>query len=459
MKFSYIVDDEPLLENIDIDFSNHRLVVITGVENIAFEIMGGIIAGLFPIKKEESFSQLEEIIKYFSGTLIVHNGKIPDLGLYIGADPDRHILFSRVKEEIYAQLGFNINAAEVINRFGLGESFLDRKIITLSGGEKVKVALSILFSKKTECIVLHGVLPWLDINGRNVLMKEIERSLDNGIKIIILEQEIEIFKDLDTDFYYFNGKTIDKSTKENIIKQKMSLIRMIANVNKNIYSKDSNNKILSFKNVYFDYFLNKRNNLLLEDISFTLLNSRIYGLTGENGSGKSTIAKLITRILIPIRGSIIFEGKDLKKLSRMDIISKICYVGQFPERQLVYGDVDQYKQKSADSNNRLSIKLLDRFFSNDSSYPISTLNPLQLKLLLLFSSIKKNTRLIILDEPTWGVDIDGQMEIAKIIDFLIANIDGLTILLISHDREFLNVFSTDMLMLSNGKIEVARLKR
>ena len=456
MEFSYIVDKKPLLKNINLNFSQNRLTVITGVENVAFEILGGVISGLFPIEKEESFPQLEEMIKYFSGELIIHSGSMPESGLYIGADPDKHILFSKVKEEIYAQLGFNINSAEVINRFGLDETFLNRKIMTLSGGEKVKIALSILFSKKADCIVLHGVLPWLDINGKNIIMKEIERSLDKGIKVIILEQEIDNFQDLNTEFYYFDGETINMSNKNDILKKKGTLLRIIGDIKNNINSKNTSNKVLQFKNVYFDYSLKLSDNLLLEDMNFTLFASHIYGLTGENGSGKSTIARLITRILSPIKGNITFEEMELRKINRKDIINRVSYVGQFPERQLVYGDVDQYKEKSKSNNNELSLELLNEFFSSANSYPISTLSPLQLKLLLLFSSITKNSRLIILDEPTWGVDIDGQMKIAEVIDFLIGKVNGLTMFLISHDRGFLNEFSTSQLMLSHGKIKIEK---
>ena len=452
MEFSYVIEGRPFLENIKIDLSDDRLIVITGIENTAFEIMGGVIAGLFPVKKEENFSQLEEIVKYFSGEVIIHSGNLPKSGLYLGPDPDKHILFSKVKEEVFAQLGFQIDPVRVLNRFGLDASFINRKIMTLSGGEKVKVALSILFSKETDCIVLHGVLPWLDVNGKEILKNEIMESLNKGVKVIILEQEVDDFDDLYTNFYYFDGKTINKSNKKDILGHKKSLLNIISKVRKDVTSINSSDSMLDFKNVYFDYYPSKNNNLLLNNISFTFFNSRIYGLTGENGSGKSTIAKLITRILVPIKGDITFGNRDLKKISRNEIIKNICYVGQFPERQLVYGDIDQYRRKSKDIKNDLSINLLNKFFNTKSSYPISTLNPLQLKFLLLFSSISNDTKLIILDEPTWGVDINGQMEIAEVIGYLTKNIDGLTILLISHDREFLNEFSTNMLTLNKGKI-------
>lgn len=457
MEFTYLVDNKPLLKKIKLDFSRSRLIVVAGVENNAFEIMGGVIAGLFPIKKEETFSQLEEIVKYFSGALVVHNGEMPKSGLYIGADPDRHILFSKVREEIFAQLGFDIDPYEVIKRFGLKPSFLKRKIMTLSGGEKVKVALSIIFNKKADCIVLHGVLPWLDVNGKMILLDEIRRSLKKGVKILVLEQEVENFKDLDADFYYFDGFTISKSGLYDIRKRKKNLLKLVAGIKSGINmsksdSINSDDNLLTFKNVYFDYISKKGNSLLLNGVDFTLSNSRIYGLTGENGSGKSTIAKLITRILMPVEGKILLEDRDIKAINRQELIKRICYVSQFPERQLVYGDVEQYRHKAVDTGNGLSIELFNSFFDKNKSYPISTLTPLQLKMLLLFSSINMETRLLILDEPTWGVDIEGQIEIGRIIDFLIKRMERLSILLISHDHEFLDEFSTDTLILSNGKI-------
>ena len=55
----------------------------------------------------------------------------------------------------------------------------------------MKLALDIAFSKTVECIVLHGVLPWLDREGKDRLFDQIQKKISNGMIIVMLEQEIE----------------------------------------------------------------------------------------------------------------------------------------------------------------------------------------------------------------------------------------------------------------------------
>ncbi len=456
MKFSYTVDGSEVLKDIEIDFDSSFPVVITGVENFSLAILGGILSGLFPIEREESFPQIEHLMKYFSGELRIENGEKIDEGAYIGVDPDRHILFSTVSEEIKAQLGFEVDVCEILDTFGLDCAFKGRKILTLSGGEKVKLALSILFNKEAKNIVMHGVVPWLDQKGRDLLLKRIVQVQKRGKKIFIIDQKIELFKNINAKFYYFNGLTLKPFNSEHVrgikdeLKRKSYEVksRLSLSLDKNFDSFDS---VVEFKDVFFDYNRKAGDKNLIDGVNLTLIESYIYGLTGENGSGKSTLAKMIMRIVKPDRGEIYLGGKNLKNIRRTDILKYVCYVGQFPERQLVYGDVEQYRERSKSLKNDISVELLNRYFDQDRDYPISYLDPLQLKFLLLFSSIGKNTRLVILDEPTWGIDIDGQIKIVEAIGQIFNLIKSVSVVLISHDREFLSSLVHKTVLLKDGK--------
>ncbi len=459
MRFSYVVDNVEILKNIKIDLTNKVPVVITGVENTALGILGGVISGLFPIKREDTFPQIEHLMKYFSGTLKLYEESDRIDGAYLGPDPDKHILFSKVSEEIYAQLGFDVNINNVLGSFNLDPSFLSRKILTLSGGEKVKLILSIFFNKRSSVLVLHGVVPWLDEDGRKILVSKIVEARDKGKKIIMIEQNIEMFTDINPELYYFDGITLIEYKDEYIKNYRKELKDISSKLKSEILSKSvKKRQTVEFKNVYFDYSDSNRNRLL-NGINFIFESSTIYGLTGDNGTGKSTIARLLLRILKPKSGDIYLCNSNIKNINRSDILNSICYVGQFPERQLVYGSVEQYKQRSKDSENKLSYFFLNKYFKAGMSYPISFLDPLQLKFLLLFSSISEKTKVIILDEPTWGIDVRGHKSIVSAILEIYQHINEVTTILVSHDKGFLNNLVHKVVTLKDGKLKEEQITK
>ena len=103
MTFTYRVDENTLLKDIEIPLQQSSFVILTGVENQAFSLIGGIVAGLFPLSHDEQVPRLEELIRIFKGTLELKEGRLPDSTVYLGPDPEKHLLFSRVDEEVGAR--------------------------------------------------------------------------------------------------------------------------------------------------------------------------------------------------------------------------------------------------------------------------------------------------------------------------------------------------------------------
>ena len=293
MVFSYSVNNSELLKKISIPIKPGVLTLITGVENTSFGLIGGIISGLFPVEDKEVFPQLQELIKYFTGDLEIFEGSLPESSVYLGPDPEKHLLFSRVDEEIDAQTGEDPGL--ILSRFGLEGRFLRRKISTLSGGEKMKLALAIAFSKPEDCIVLHGIIPWLDKNGKNSLFRELRAKLDEGKSAVVFEQEIADIKNIAGNIFYFNGKKVidynpdyfaEKHSKTGDVAAMIGLAL--------VKDKTAPKEIIRFKSVRFGYRAEQDGDSVLENVDFTLYGSRIYSLVGDNGTGKSTLFKLIT---------------------------------------------------------------------------------------------------------------------------------------------------------------------
>lgn len=457
MKFSYQVNEKYLIRSAILPVFGGEICLITGVENASFSILGGIIAKLFPVNEKLEWPHLQALIENYTGKLTLEDGSLPNSTVYVGVDPDRHLLFSTVREEMLAQTGYFSDKNKILSTFGLDSSFLGRHISSLSGGEKMKVALAIAFSSSAECYVLHGVIPWLDKKGRGLLIEKIIEAKNKGSQVFLLEHENYPLRKVVNKIFEFDGSTVYK------IDDKMFYSRYLrdAQLEKSaqdlavaLHSSQNSKTILEFNKVTLrshPYSESKRTEPLLDQITFYLNEQSIYFLVGNNGAGKSTIAQLAFKVLKPDSGSVVFCGELLSNYSRRELIDLICYVGQFPERQITLGTIGQYRIKAQEENNAESLMLINKFLNLPDSFLISSLSYLQMKLLGLSTFVTKNTKLIILDEPTWGIDKWGQQAIFDILR-QISGFSNYALLIISHDLRFIRELNAKILFINNGDL-------
>jgi ABC-type Mn2+/Zn2+ transport system ATPase subunit len=386
MTFTYSLDDKPILEDIQIPLKPGTFIILTGVENQAFSLIGGIVAGMFPLGHDEQVPRLEELIRIFKGTLELSEGSLPGSTVYLGPDPEKHLLFSRIDEEVGVRSGLMERPESVLALFHLPQSFIERRISSLSGGEKMRLALAIAFSKRADCTVLHGVVPWLDGDGKECLIEEIEIARKNGRLVLLLEQEIDSLQKYADGVLFFDGQTLhdSKTAPPHRLGEQIQQVSQV--VKGQLSAKERDESAVEFKSVDFRYDGTGQEGFQLKNLSFELKGSRIYGLIGDNGTGKSTIANLILRLEKPMDGEIYLHGRPLGSMSRKDIMERVCYVSQFPEQHITLSSVQQYRQRMEKRGNTLSRDLLDRYFDRSRAYPLSILSPLELKILSLASS-------------------------------------------------------------------------
>jgi len=163
---------------------------------------------------------------------------------------------------------------------------------------------------------------------------------------------------------------------------------------------------------------------VLEDVSFALKQGTITTLVGPNGAGKTTIARLLLGLEAPTSGIVQNNSKKCAYVPQKLLINY-----DLPLTALNFLELFSGHYKQLDMNK----KLLE--FSNISTLknePIINLSGGQLQRLMLVSAIQKSPELLVLDEPTQGLDIDGQEEFYSIIEELKKN-NNTTVFIISHD--------------------------
>jgi ABC-type multidrug transport system ATPase subunit len=313
----------------------------------------------------------------------------------------------------------------------------------------MKLALAIAFFRNTDCIVLHGVVPWLDSGGKKSLIERIENAKSVGGCVVMLEQETALLERYADIYLYFDGKTLVSGYSGNrnrISQRNASVFESL----KRTTRKGRAGAIVEFKGVQFHYELMHTDGFHLTELSFQLCGSHIYGLVGDNGTGKSTIAKLILRLETPQKGEICLYGFDLKNLKRENLMRRVCYIGQFPEQHLTLSSVEQYRHRAERNRNRVSKMLLEQCFDPEGTYPLAQLTPLELKMLSLAAFVSCDTRLIIIDEPTWGIDAEGLGTLFGIVIQIAELLENVAILIISHDQQLIESLDADVFLLREG---------
>lgn len=197
---------------------------------------------------------------------------------------------------------------------------------------------------------------------------------------------------------------------------------------------------------------------LIHGISLSIEDGEFVALTGENGAGKSTFSKLLAGILKPSNGKICVNGTDTKKAKNSVLAKNTGFLFQNPDRQLctyTVRDEIAFGQKALKTGTEEEIskrteKIIERFGFNPDEAPFS-LSRGQRQRLALASIIAVEPKVMILDEPTTGLDYKECMEIMSAVKEL--NKNGTTVIMVCHDMELVLDFARRMIVLANGKIE------
>lgn len=217
------------------------------------------------------------------------------------------------------------------------------------------------------------------------------------------------------------------------------------------------NGTIEFKDVTFTYPGNKVPTL--KNVSFTIRKGERVGIIGTNGSGKTTIEKLILNIYQPDSGFISIDNIDVREIDPADLRKQIAYVPQ--ETTLFRGTVRSnivYKKQTVNDQRILEasrIGLVDQFVKNHPmgyDMPIGEqgygLSGGQKRALTIAQAFIEKTPIILLDEPTNSMD--NTME-NLFIQRIQKEIQGKTTLIISHKFNLMSLVDR-LILLENGKI-------
>lgn len=202
---------------------------------------------------------------------------------------------------------------------------------------------------------------------------------------------------------------------------------------------------------------------LLSDIKFELMKRRIYTILGENGTGKSTLIKSLTSLLgeqqYVVKGDVYFEDKNVFSFSGEELrnfrLNKIRYV--FQDAANSFDPLKKFEYYFANSNStKDKIDDMLRYFLLPDYDKLSVLYPYEVsggmaQRISIVLAFLANPDLIILDEPTTGIDYAiSNLLLIKLKEYKEKR-NG-TVLIVTHDMKFTETVSDEIAVLSGGRL-------
>lgn len=201
---------------------------------------------------------------------------------------------------------------------------------------------------------------------------------------------------------------------------------------------------------------------VLQDISFCIKPREFVGIIGATGSGKSTLIQHLNGIITPQKGAVYYDKEDInhKDYDRIALRSRVGMVFQYPEYQLFentvledvkFGPKNQGlndKEASIRAYSALELLSFPRHLVNQSPFDLSGG---QKRIAAIAGVLAMKPEVIILDEPTAGLDPRGRKDILDILKRLREE-TGTTVVLVSHSMEEVAEYVDRLLVLDKGRL-------
>ena len=199
----------------------------------------------------------------------------------------------------------------------------------------------------------------------------------------------------------------------------------------------------------------------LKNINLVIPDGQFMGIIGHTGSGKSTLIQHFNALIRPTSGTIVYNGEDIweEKYDRRKLRSEVGLVFQYPEHQLFESDVlsdvcfgpmnQGLSREEAEKEARKALAHVgfkEEYFSK-SPFELSGG---QKKRVAIAGVLAMNPKILILDEPTAGLDPKGRDDILDQIQ-LLHKMRGITIILVSHSMEDIAKYVERLVVMNHGE--------
>lgn len=216
--------------------------------------------------------------------------------------------------------------------------------------------------------------------------------------------------------------------------------------------------VIKIKNLNFGY----NEKLILNDINLRVESGDFLAISGQNGSGKTTLIKILTGELKKQSGEIIILGQPIEKI---DDFRRLGYVPQLSESKDItfpltcfeyvilnlYREFNIFKRPTKEAIRKTNDIFRRLNIENLKDRPFNKLSGGQQQRVMIARAMVANPEILILDEPTVGIDQKSKVEFLDILGHLNKK-HGITILIISHEMDLIDDFVSKTMVLKEGRL-------
>jgi len=204
------------------------------------------------------------------------------------------------------------------------------------------------------------------------------------------------------------------------------------------------------------------NTIIIDELHLKIPKGEITVFIGGNGCGKSTLLRSLARLLKPLSGAVLLEGKEINKLSTREVAKKLAILPQSPSApegltvlQLVkqgrYPYQNWFKQWSEDDEKKVKFALEVTGMRELSERQVDSLSGGQRQRAWIAMTLAQDTDIILLDEPTTFLDMTHQIEILDLL-FELNEKEKRTIVMVLHDLNLACRYAHHIVAIRDKKI-------
>ena len=501
LSFSYPNRCDKALENINFTVNQGEFVLLCGKSGCGKTTLLRLLKSSLAPHGEISGSI------YFKGKpLAEHDTKeqASNIG-FVMQNPDNQIVTDKVWHELafgleslgYKQTEIRTRVSEMASFFGI-QTWFYKKVTELSGGQKQLLNLASVMAMQPSVLILDEPTSQLDPIAAGEFLKTLEKiNRELGVAVILTEHRLEdAFQMADRVIVMDNGKIIAdeaprevgkilKSKNHDMYKALPTPMRVHGDVENDLpcpltvrdgrcwleeYSKENildptvipcdelkenSDIVIEIKDAYFRY--EKEQPDVVKGFNLTIHKGELVCLVGGNGTGKTTALSLISGLNTPYRGQVKIKGQNISKIKNL-YDGLLGVLPQNPQsvfvKKTVYLDLmeilsDKKLSKEEKEQKVQNISVLCRIEDLLESHPYDLSGGEQQRAALA-KILLTEPEILLLDEPTKGMDAHFKEEFADILLDLKAN--GVTVLMVSHDIEFCAEFADRCALVFDGSI-------
>lgn len=499
VNFKYPGQKENTLNNLSLEINEGTFLAIVGSNGSGKSTMCKLFNGIIPhffVGDIEGKISVDEV-----DTLTSSVSHLSTKVGYVYQDFENSIVRPTVLDEVsFAALnnGYEdykeraIEALEILDLIHLKDDY----VWQLSGGQKHLVALAAVLSTKPKYIIIDEPVAQLDpFHAKQTYEKLKLLNEKYNITIIVIEHHTEFIADYCKEVVLLkSGQVKWKKDVKSALSSVEELVEcnifppQVTQVAYNLYGNSTKElpitieegkeffskedffvkshceeneqdlvETVTFENLvagYKDY--NKNNKIIIENMNIKFYEDERIAVVGNNGAGKSTMLKMISRLVKPVSGDVRINGESIVKKSPEEVCNKVSYIQQNPEEMFIDDTIEKdvaYFLKSREVENYEDIVegILEQLNLMDiKEKDARLLSGGQQRRVSLAIGMGMTPEIILLDEPTASLDINSRRELLKLLEILKKYIK--TSIIATHDMQLVADWATRVIVMNQGTI-------